>query len=327
MDKIEKPDTRPVGERAMEKMSEGKKKVAKQLVNYSSMIVGIFLILVVIAVFTTDINFMSAADWAKLGLTFFVLLFCSYSMYVNYSDSGTRAGRNSAVFTEQKGKHDTIKKRVIDDKKQVRLLEFCRYYIAEELKNTRDIILANEGLKYEDYQSKWVGKCEEELLSDKTLTKMQVKAIVKANGIKPIKLTPDMILKRGRGGGKRNPLGIKPESKKLFYYISKFITTVVTSIFTGIIVFDVIAQPSWSTIVACLLKLLPIVLNGFMGYKMGYENIAVDTVNYMADQIDLLEQFLQYTDNHPEPVPEYAMRGAAPVPADGGEATTNTENN
>ena len=44
-----------------------------------------------------------------------------------------------------------------------------------------------------------------------------------------------------------------------------------------------------------------IILNGIMGYKMGYENIAVDTVNYMLDQIDLMEEFIQYVRLNPTP--------------------------
>jgi hypothetical protein len=35
-------------------------------------------------------------------------------------------------------------------------------------------------------------------------------------------------------------------------------------------------------------------LNGFSGYKFGYENIVFDTTNYMNDQTDLMEQALQY---------------------------------
>ena len=48
------------------------------------------------------------------------------------------------------------------------------------------------------------------------------------------------------------------------------------------------------------LKLLAVVMNGFTGYKFGYENIVFDTVNYMDDQTDLMNQAMQYFDAHPE---------------------------
>ena len=51
-----------------------------------------------------------------------------------------------------------------------------------------------------------------------------------------------------------------------------------------------------------LLKLCPVILNGFTGYKFGYENIVYDTVNYMSDQIDLMHQFKQYIEDNPTPL-------------------------
>lgn len=47
------------------------------------------------------------------------------------------------------------------------------------------------------------------------------------------------------------------------------------------------------------MKLFPIVLNGFTGYKSGYENIVVDTVNYMNDQSDLMRQLIHYVEENP----------------------------
>lgn len=56
---------------------------------------------------------------------------------------------------------------------------------------------------------------------------------------------------------------------------------------------------SWATFAACC-----VIFNGFMGYQMGYENITVDTVNYMQDQKDLMQQLIEYASTMPEPQPE-----------------------
>ena len=55
---------------------------------------------------------------------------------------------------------------------------------------------------------------------------------------------------------------------------------------------------------AIVLKLLSVILNGFLGYKFGYENIVFDTVNYMNDQKDLMQQVIQYVENHPDQKPK-----------------------
>ena len=59
----------------------------------------------------------------------------------------------------------------------------------------------------------------------------------------------------------------------------------------------------WAWVRAGKLKAV-CVMNGFTGYKFGYENIVFDTVNYMDDQTDLMEQAMQYFDSHPEPPEE-----------------------
>lgn len=276
-----------------------KKRALKSFINNKGFLVGVFLIFIVIVVFTTNINFASTLDWMRLGLVFFVLLFCSYSMYVNCADSGTRAGRNSEVYIDTKKEYEAAKKRIVDDKKQGRLLEFCRFYIDDELQNTRDMILSEAGLTYDLYKSEYLGKDEATIKKDPRLSQLQIEAVLRANAVKPIKLTPDMIMKRGRGGNRRAPLGLKPQTKKGWAFASKFITSLLTSGLTGAIALDAIANPSWATFAEMCLKLLLIVLNGFAGYRMGYENITIDTVNYINDQIDLMKQFEQYMDKNP----------------------------
>ena len=47
------------------------------------------------------------------------------------------------------------------------------------------------------------------------------------------------------------------------------------------------------------LKLVSVIVNGFGGYRTGYENIVIDTVNYMNGQIDLMQQAIQYIEATP----------------------------
>lgn len=131
-------------------------------------------------------------------------------------------------------------------------------------------------------------------MDEKKLSKMQADTILSANKVKPITLTPDMIFKRGRGNNKRSPLGMNPQTKKKWNFGIKFITTLITSVLMSLIVCEVIITPNWATFAACLLKLFAVSMQGVFGYKMGFENIVVDTVEYMRDQIDLMQHFLEY---------------------------------
>ena len=122
---------------------------------------------------------------------------------------------------------------------------------------------------------------------------------MEANRVKPIRLTPEMILKRGRGSLSRSPLGVEPSKKRRIGYAVKFGSTFILAILLVVVTLKPKADLTWATIAEIILKLFPIVLNGFLGYQSGYENIFVDTVNYMNDQSDLMRQLIRYAEDNP----------------------------
>lgn len=271
-----------------------RRRAVKGILNNAGIFVGVFLMFAVVVVVTTDIRLTTFEEIAALLLDFFILLFCSYSMYVNCSDSGMRAGLISATYTEPLKKYEGLKRRVIDEGMQSMLPAFCRHYVEEELKNARIAVLAIVGFSYEEYLEKYIGQDHDAINKSPTLSKAQKKALTRANAIQPIRLTPEMIMRRGRGNGRRAPLGMTPEKKKGIAFGFKFVTTFIVSLFMVAIVFDIVAEPTWAIVASACLKLATIVVNGFGGYKMGYENIVCDTVNYMSDQTDLMEEAVKY---------------------------------
>lgn len=293
---------RTVGD-TMEAFTNTKKRVTKSLLGYTGTFISLLLIFIAIAVLTTEVNLTSAVEVVELGLTLFILIFCAYSMYVNLANSGEKAARSGKLYIETEEKHNANKKIIKDEKMQPRGSEFCSYWSREELKNTRcQCYLDEVGVDFDVYMKSYVGKTKEELEGQyKELSQAQINAIVEANNVKAIKLSVDMFFKKGRGASGRKPLGVNPKTKKTISYIVKLITTILTMSITGVIALELIVNPTWATFAEVCLKILPIILNGIMGYKMGYENIAVDTVNYMLDQIDLMEEFIQYVRLNPVP--------------------------
>lgn len=319
-----KPDGGEKRTTGMEKINRAQRRVTRSVVNNAAWFIGFFIVFIVVVVFTTDINLSNGLGWAQFGLTFFILLFCTYSMFANFYSSGARAGKSTDLYSEAFKHYDELKKIVIDRKMQGRLTEFCRHYIDDELESARTAILTEVGISYSDYQKEYCGKDKKTLQENEKLSAVQIVAILRANKTKPVKLTPEMILKRGRGSASRSPLGVKPETKRALTFGSKFCTTCITSVLTGVIMLDVIVNPTWATFAACCLKLLPIVLNGFLGYKSGYDNITVATVNYIGDQSDLLQRAIQYIESTPEPVqaeePKTVL-SVAEIPAENTEKT------
>jgi hypothetical protein len=259
----------------------------------------VFILFVVIVVMTTDVRFVSSADLAALGLDFFLLLFCSYLFYVCCADNGTKAGLVSEAFKKALERFKNLKKRIIESSLHTRMREFCTHYITEELKETRMLYLAVAGIGYDEYLEKYSKLDNEGVDAACDLAPAQKKAVKKANKVSPVKLTPNMIMKQGRGMHRRSPLEINPLAKKSFVFSAKFVRMSVLSICMSVIAFDVIAEPTWVIFVSVCLKLVSVTINGFDGYKAGYDNIAIDTVNYLESQSDLMEQAIQYIESHP----------------------------
>ena len=155
------------------------------------------------------------------------------------------------------------------------------------------------GFDYGYYLKNWLVLSNEQIKRCTTLTKTQKKAIINANKVMPITLTPEMIMKRGRGGHKRSPLGMSPETKKKINFGFKFVSSVITALFWTAIVIEFVITPTWELFVAIVLRTLLIVWNGYSGYKFGYRNIVFDTTNYMSDQTDLMEQAIHYFEKTP----------------------------
>ena len=317
----------PLDKRVL-KARSAKKSVFQKLLRSTGIFISVFIMFVVIVAFTTDLKFSSLADWTALGLTFFVLLFCSYSMYLNCSDSGTKAGKDTDTFLNAQDDYDGVKNKIAVNKMQGRLPEFCQHYVEEELELTRATILADVGIDYAEYKEKYLGKDKEtldKLVVENKLSKMQADTIINANKVKPITLTPDMIFKRGRGNNKRSPLGMNPQTKKKWNFGIKFVTTLITSVLMSVIVCEVIITPNWATFAACLLKLFAVSMQGVFGYKMGFENIVVDTVEYMRDQIDLMQHFLEYVKLTPIDFKNCALENDGKSEPENGEETPPSE--
>ncbi len=275
----------------MATVDEFKKKTARAIFNNSGTLISLFIIIVVGVVMTTEIRFDSAADVASLGLDFFVMLFCSYGMYINLAGSGTKQGLVTQIYIDVCARYEDLKAKLSSEGAQGKLSAFCEQYVQKELISTRTTILVSVGIDYNTYIEKYIGKDVSEI---KELTEDQRKAIKQANRVKPIKLTPDMIIKRERGSNRRSPLGFSPQAKKAFAFSGKFTTTALTSVLTVWIVLDVIVDPGWNVAVLALMRILAVVVNGFSGYQFGYDNVTVDRVNYMNDQCDLMDQALRF---------------------------------
>ena len=155
-------------------------------------------------------------------------------------------------------------------------------------------------IDYDEYIEKYAKLCRSEIKEKTELTKLQQKAIIRANRVRQIRFTPDMLTTaHGKSVFSRFALYMTPKTHKSLAFGTKFVKMSVVAGGMSLIALQVILEPSWTVFAEVCLKLATVVVNGFDGRQMGYNNIVVDTVNYTNTQSDLMQQAIQYIDSHP----------------------------
>ena len=279
------------------KFEDTKKRIAKGFINYGGIFVSVCLMFAVVMIVTTDVKVGSIKDLADLGMDFFLLLFCAYASYISCSDSGAKAGLATDIYTETLANFNAWKDKIVKGNMQVKLAEFCRNYILDDLKNVRMSYLAVVGLSYQQYET-YMTMDDKEIDNLPHLSEAQKKAIKKANHTKPITLKPESILRHGKGSYHRSPLEMSPETRKSINYVVKFAQSSLVAFGMSIIALDIVTDPSWIVFATVCFKLVSVVYNCFSGYTTGYSNIVVDSVNYMNAQIDLMQLAVQYIESN-----------------------------
>lgn len=268
-----------------------KEKVSKSFLKNAGVFIGSFLCIVCVLTLTTDIDFRSFVDIADFGSELFILMFCSCAIYICLYDSGKREGLTNPEYISIVERYREVKTSIYKKGIQYNLARFINRYVTDELRYVRADILACVGITVEQFNDKYLPLDKKSVKRNKALSKRERNAIIDAMKVQPLHLSPGMFLRRGRGDTGRSPLGIDPDEKRNRVFIRRCLIIVVTSFLTTRLAFEVIQEPTLEVITMVLVKLLPVVINGFLGYKFGYDNTAYDRTNYISDQIDFLLEF------------------------------------
>lgn len=272
-----------------ERRSFAKKSSAIEVAGY---IAAAVILATVVVVMTSEIKLISFSEVTELSLAVFVLIYLSHSMYVNMYNNGTLAAKKLEEYVDVTRAYFTIRDEMKTKTVQKDLAQFCREYVANELRAQRESVLEPADVSWAEYQR--LKNLTYKELKEKGIPKIKRKAIIDANWIKPIKLTPTMIYRACGRGVRIRPMGTAPDKRRRFDYVFSFARTALTSLCMCFIAFELFANPTWEMLCAVVIKLVTVALNGLLGYRRGYDNIAVDTINYTEDQIDMLEQFREW---------------------------------
>ena len=276
----------------LESISTDRRKLSQYVFANFRYFLMAFILCTVIVVTTTDIRLVTISNLTDLGLEFFVLFFCSYGMYVCNIDGGVKEGSSTEEYKNAVATSAALKTK-IETTCLDKMGDFCTYYVLEELKRTKMQYLSIACIPYDVYIEKYAKLGNNDIDALTELTSLQKKRIKKANKVKPIKLTPEMILSEGKLWHNRSALSLTPGVMKAIGLSIKIFKLSFRCLCIPLIAFDLIMDPSWTVFAGVCLKLFTVGLNGFDGHKDGV-NIATYTVNYMNAKCGLMQEALLY---------------------------------
>lgn len=250
------------------------------------------ILLVVILVMATDIKFITSISIRDFSVAYCVLMFLSYFMYATLYRNGMLAGKKLKEYKDVCEEYNDVRDKIKSPNVHKRLSDFCREYVDNERRARIEEVLSREDITYDDYiRYKHMGGSQ---MKECGLFKDQIRCIKRARRIRSIKLTPTIIYKQGNNASRRKVIHMLPSDRRIIDNLSKFLSNAASYFIAGFVAFEIFSNPSWQNVILVAFKLLMVIWTGYRGYIRGYDNIATDTVVFMKDQIELLNQFMRW---------------------------------
>lgn len=235
-----------------------------------------------------------------------IIFICSYFMFIVMSEKGEKTGKSTLEYLKAFKLYTDLKTALTA--KEYNMSEFCKWYVAEELKATRENLLTYVNVPYEVWEEKYKGLDKKGLkqatmtykegedIKERPLSKREIKTFYLCNRTKQIRLSQEMLISKQKTRRTTHAFGATGKQAMAFVRIRKFITSFIMSTCLGIIAIDFMLNISWKSFVIMLVRLIPMIINIFTGYISGFKAYAEYETNYLNDKADILTSAVNYFD-------------------------------
>lgn len=288
--------------------------------------VAAILIVVIFMAYMTHITVDSGAGWRELGLNSALMYICTVSFYLLLRSFSNRKGKLTENYKKARERVEMNNNKIVQSGYARRTKEYCRAWEDAELDGAREHVLADAGIKLEEFNEKYRQYTKKEILAKfPDLSEYQVQTILRAKKVKRLKYDESYLSVYDKHGRRVAPSGgLKARGVKRIQTATTFFTTALSSLFSVYIAFEIIADPSFATVVTCLIKIVIILGFGAWGMIGGYNLSAVREVEEMGEKADEQERYMKWCDMTPakefaelplpdEIPPEKEIEDAAPM--------------
>ncbi len=263
-------------------LSEGRGAL-RGVLSHLGIVCAVFTFLSVSALFFTDIS-ISLQTSLSFSLQFLVLLFASYVMYFSLSETGADRAKQEKEYGEARDRASILRLSFREKGDMRSLLLFCERVSRRETESKRSALLSFYGLSEKDLTDKG---------NEAHLSPAQKRGLVRVRRMRQVRISPSMLLFSREEGGYRPPLSKTPAAAKRRRFLPYLFASLFTAFFSVSVLCQIIVAPNPALLVGYLSKVFTLVFNGIKGYRAGYCNIAKDTVLYLEEQSDLLEEYFK----------------------------------
>lgn len=261
-------------------------------------VVGILLI-VIFMVSMTNIAFNAAIDLKDFGTQVFVLYFCTVSVNLLLRSYGRRKGRCTQQWKDAKKRVEENNELILNLGFGGMVFDYCRAWEDGELENVQMRILSYAGISLAEFKDKYMKYDAKELRENfSELTKLQIKLIRKAARVKRLRYNERYLeVAEKRNRARVSPSGAYTTSEvTVFQTIKVIISALVTSLFSASLVLEIIAEPTFATVVACFVKIIMLLIFSAFGLVNGYNLTSAREPEEMAVKANEQKRFMQWCD-------------------------------
>lgn len=166
-----------------------------------------------------------------------VVIIFTYLLYYFWGRAGTEKAETLDYVKAADKEHEEILKKINPISEMKPLSLFCIKWVKEELMATKLAIISNENISFDEYEEhkkdlkstfiNWLFVFKRPI-GDQTLKRKQIRAMIKADRVKPMILTPGMLL--SSGDGIKRDMMVHPNRLAIRYAFMDLTPTTITSI-------------------------------------------------------------------------------------------------
>ena len=274
------------------------------LIDGITLSVAAILIVVIFMMYLTEVSFNGNIDWKNVGFSGALMYVCTVSFYFLLRSFSTRKGRITQNYLKAQERIEKNNEVIVGNGYASRTREYCRAWEDSELDSARSHVLADAGVRLEEFKSEYCKYGIKELASKfPNLTEYQCETISRAKKIKRLRYDESYLTVYDKHGRRKSPSGgFTTRTLRHIQTMQTLVTTALSSVFSVYMALDIIANPSFATVVMCLVKIVIILGCGAWGMIGGWNMSSVREVDEMGAKADEQERFIKWCEITPKKV-------------------------